>query len=233
MGFIALNVNVISADDLKNVNRFTKMDVYTVVSISGDPQKQMFKTPVNHNAGSNPTWNFSIKFAVDDSLAHQNPLSLDFKIKSKRILGDKDIGEVNVPVMELIDGKLPQSLDYQVRTPTGKLKGLLHFSYNFGDVVPAASGTPYAPPMQNGGYPYPSPLQGYGYPPPQQHPGYGAYPAQGGYGYPPVQQQQQQAPKNKLGIGWEAGLIGGKLGVLWVGDMVPDLAGMDMGGFDF
>ncbi|KAK1548874.1 hypothetical protein Q3G72_034610 [Acer saccharum] len=237
MGYLALNVNVISAEDLKDVNLITKMDVYAVVWISGDPHKQKFKTPVNHEAGPNPTWNFPIKFAVDDSLSHQNRLSIVFKIKSKRVLGDKDIGDVIVPVKELIDGKLPQFHRYPVMT-TGKPKGLLCFSYNFGDVVPAAAaefyepvtaypvGRPYPLPPA-AGYPYPPSQEtlGYAYPPPPQHPGYGAYPAQGGYGYPPK--------KNKPGMGLGAGLLGGKLGGLLIGDIVSDMAEMDMGGSDF
>ncbi|KAK3189756.1 hypothetical protein Dsin_029317 [Dipteronia sinensis] len=214
MGYKALDVNVISAKDLKDVNFITKMDVYAVVSISGDSQKQKFKTPVNHDGGSNPTWNFPVKFTVDDSLAHQNRLSIVFKIKSERTLGDKDIGEVIVPVKELIDtpgdGKSPQFLSYQVRTPTGKPKGQLHFSYKFGDVVTTAAakfdepvtaypvgvagsssaayaaGTPYPPPPA-AGYPYPPSQEkvGYAYPPPMQNGGYPPPPQNGGYPPPP------------------------------------------------
>ncbi|KAK3184911.1 hypothetical protein Dsin_032197 [Dipteronia sinensis] len=80
MGYKALDVNVISAKDLKDVNLITKMDVYAVVSISGDSQKQKFKTPVKHDGGSNPTWNFPVKFNVDDSLAHQNGMDWDFGV---------------------------------------------------------------------------------------------------------------------------------------------------------
>ncbi|KAF5181812.1 Src2 [Thalictrum thalictroides] len=211
MEYRPLEINVISAKDLKDVNLFSKMDVYAVVSISGDLRSRQ-KTPVDHNSGKNPTWNYSIKFTIDENMAKQNRLILVFQLKSERSLGDKLIGEVHVPIKELLDnlgdGKAPQFVSYQVRKPDGKSKGVLNFSYKFGDKIvsempkykgdepvtayPAypppgaaagASSAAYPPPPQHGGYPpqaggYP-PAQTGGYPP-------AGYPPPGGYGAPPV-----------------------------------------------
>ncbi|WCJ23511.1 Calcium-dependent lipid-binding (CaLB domain) family protein [Euphorbia peplus] len=210
-----LEINLIAAKDLNHVNLFTKMDVYAVVSISGDdPQlpNQTTKTPVAHGGGTNPTWNFPAKFTVNEAPAQQNRLNLVFQLRCDRALGDKDIGEVNVPIKELLDsigdGKSMQFVSFQVRKPSGKPKGELNFSFRFSDKVvsslnvhkveEAVPVTAYpappppqhlvgpstaAPPYGAAPMPYPPPPpQGYGYPPPQ----YAGYPPQQpGYGYPP------------------------------------------------
>ncbi|KAG6664297.1 hypothetical protein CIPAW_02G083700 [Carya illinoinensis] len=256
MGYRTLEINVTSAKDLKDLNLFSKMDVYVVVSLSGDKQKA--KTKVDREGGTSPSWNFPVKFTIDESAARQNRLNLEFKLRCDRSLGgDKDIGVVYVPVTELLnstgDGKSMQFVSYQVTKPSGKPQGILNFSYKFIDKV-AAGGEPLvpegkayepvtaypAPVVGTSALPYdgfyppaaaphpPPPPYGYGYPPPP--PGYGYPPPPPGYGYQPAVQQPQK--KNKFGMGLGAGLLGGALGGLLIGDMVSD-AGCDAGFGDF
>ncbi|KAM7259993.1 hypothetical protein ACFE04_015734 [Oxalis oulophora] len=132
-----LQLQIISAKHLKDVNYIGKMDVYVVVSLSGDaasPQK--IKTSVDRDGGTNPTWNFPMKFTVTDSLAQQDRLTLHFKLKCERLVGgDRDIGEVNVPVKEFLDSTMngsTQFVTYQVRKPSGRPQGSLNFSYRVG-----------------------------------------------------------------------------------------------------
>ncbi|CAL0334941.1 unnamed protein product [Lupinus luteus] len=215
MEYRTLELNVVSAKDIKNVNLLSKMNVYAVVSISGDPQNpQKTKTHVHRDGGTNPTWNFPVKFTVNESLAHQNRLYLEIKLISDRTLaGDTLIGTVNIPVKELIDNPGDGSfrhVSYLVRTQSGKDKGSLNLSYKFGEKFTApAKAAPSPTPMV---YPptaaYPPPALGskqepvmaypasvgssatppFGVAPPHQY-GYG-YPQtqQPGYGYPPAQQ---------------------------------------------
>ncbi|KAL9407826.1 hypothetical protein AB3S75_046381 [Citrus x aurantiifolia] len=227
-----LDLNVISAKHLKDVHFISKMDVYAVVSISGDHtiKKQKVKTHVDRSGGSNPTWNFPIKFTFNESLAQQNRLTLNFKIKSDGLLGDKTVGEVIVPIKELLDSSSSSSssgdaksmkfVTYQVRSSSGKPKGELHFSYKFSESTVlkthAKAGEPvtaYPAPMAAGSssvpYAYPPPPQaGYGYPPPQPQGAApnGAYPPQQpGYGYPPPQPQQGYGyppPQPQQGYGY-------------------------------
>jgi hypothetical protein len=157
-----LEINLISARDLKDVNHFSKMDVYAAVWLSGDSQiKQKAKTNVDRNSGTSPSWNnFPMRFTFDESAANQNRLILVFKLRCERSLGgDKDVGEVYVPVKELLDyvgdGKSMQFVSYRVRKPSGKPKGALNFSYRFSQKV-AYPVEPSAPPF-DGSYP-PSPL---------------------------------------------------------------------------
>ncbi|XP_057495132.1 protein SRC2-like [Actinidia eriantha] len=208
MEYRLLDVTVISAENLKDVNLISKMDVYVEVSIGGDPVGKQ-KTHVDKDGGKNPKWNHRLKFDVGVGILAANPaLPILFKIRSDRPLGDKDIGDVSVPIEELLleaDGD-ERVVEYQVRTPSGKPKGTFKFSYKFGVKLASPAEPPPPPPKSEntGGeavtaypahpgpgaaYPllthvgYAQPHPGYGYPPPQ--PGYGALPLAPGYGVPP------------------------------------------------
>ncbi|RDY02469.1 Protein SRC2, partial [Mucuna pruriens] len=218
MEYRTLELNIESAKDLKDVNLFSKMDVYAVVSLSGDPlHPQVATTHVHKDGGTNPTWNYPTKFSVNESLAKENRLSLEIKLISDRTLaGDTVIGTIYVPVKELLDnpgdGSSFRQVSYKVMIPSGKKsKGSFNFSYKFSihlaTPAPAPEATSKAgqepvmayPPQAAAGsstapygtaYP-PLPQQyaaGYGYPP--QQPMHGGYPpAQSAYGYPPQTQQ--------------------------------------------
>ncbi|CAJ2662128.1 unnamed protein product [Trifolium pratense] len=202
MEYRILELNIISAKDLKDVNVFSKMDVYAVVSISGDPvNPQTAPTNIHRDGGKNPTWNFPIKFTINESLANQNRLSLEIKLLSNRTLaGDTVIGTVHIPLKELLDNPAGDSfrqVSYQVRSSSGKAKGNLNLSYKLGEHVAAPASLKskksekheavkgkqepvmaYPPPgvaVGSSSVPYGTP-----YPPPPQHGGGG-----GGYGYPP------------------------------------------------
>lgn len=200
-----LDITLISASDLKDVNLMSKMDVYAVVSISGDNAKKQ-KTPVDKDSGSNPKWNYTVKFTVFESAVQQNMLTLKIKLVSDRSFGDKEIGEVQLPIKELLDNYKDESgekrVSYSVRLPSGKSKGNLNFAYKFGEkftaqapapaqpAYKAAAGGPvvaYPPGHAAGpshGYPAPGgypPAGAYPYPPPGGYPP----PPQAGYGYPP------------------------------------------------
>ncbi|XWS57515.1 hypothetical protein CRYUN_Cryun09bG0180800 [Craigia yunnanensis] len=218
MEFRPLEINVISAKDLKDVNLFTKMDVYAVVSINGDHRTTQI-TPLDKDCGSNPKWNYTVKFTIDEAAAHQNHLNLVFCLKSDRMLGDKDIGTVQVPIKELLDQnngneKVEQKVSYNVRLPNGKPKGVLNFSYKFGEKFNKPVPQPPVPGAEamyvvdkHGEKPvmaYPPPSTGYpgpssGHPPPVAYPppphGMAGYPYPPPAGsYPPYGYPQAPAP---------------------------------------
>ncbi|XP_058201423.1 protein SRC2-like [Rhododendron vialii] len=214
MAYRRLEINVISAKDLKNVNLISKTHAYAIVSISGDPRaNQQQRTAVDRSGNASPTWNFPLTFAVEESAAQSNRLGVTFRIRCERTLGDKDIGEVHVPLSELIgptdDGELLQSDTYQVayyyfqvsspccslfsgrncevRRPSGKRnEGELNFSYKWG---PRMASAPAPPPLD--------------------------------YEYPPVQQPQQN--------NWLAKLLCVELGKLFIGDVISDGFGSELG----
>lgn len=175
-----LELNINSASDLENVNHITKMNVYAVITLSGDKKIQKAKTGVDRYGGSNPNWNHAVKFSVNERLAREGRLTLVVGLFSSRLLGNKDIGEVEVPLGYLLpstngngngNGHEMKFVTYQVRTPSEKMKGSLTFSYRFGG-TPIISGPAY----QQGPASWASPSQhGYGphcympQPPPPPH----------------------------------------------------------------
>ncbi|GMH28415.1 hypothetical protein Nepgr_030258 [Nepenthes gracilis] len=211
MAYRTLEVTVLSANDLKKAGLFSKMDLYVVVFLHGASTAAKHKTPIDRHGGRNPTWNSSVKFTIDELAAKQGRLTLVFHILRRKALGDKLVGEVNAPVKDLLSdddaattasgvGKSVQFVSYQVRKPSGMPRGVLNFSYKFGDTAnqsyepatafPAAAGssTAYPPSAPTAPPAYVVPEQ---YPPPSsplvEDYNYGAYPSAGaavGYGYP-------------------------------------------------
>lgn len=185
------------------------MDVYAVVSISGDPRgKSKQKTPVAKDGGTDPQWNHSMRFTIDEAAAQGNRLTLKIKLVSDRSFGDKKIGKVFVPIKQLLDEtakgvgeKSERTLTFAVRTPSGKEKGTVEFSYKFGEKYTVQAPPPPAKkaaepvtaypqgyPGSSSGYPaggaHPHPVgSAYAYPPPGGYP-----PPPQGYGYPPAPQ---------------------------------------------
>ncbi|XP_058752218.1 protein SRC2-like [Vicia villosa] len=202
MEYKTLQLNLASAKDLNNVNLLSKMQVYAIVSISGDPaNKQKTKTPLDREGGTNPAWNFSAKLTFNELLARQNRLTLEINLRCSGSLAvDKDVGSVQVPLSELVkqtgDGKTFQHVSYQVRKPNGKPKGSFNFSYKINEPVNHNHKVELEPVMVTG---YPSPAMGSNsapypivYPPPPTQPQY-----PDGYTYPspsPLYGEYQQTP---------------------------------------
>ncbi|XP_010259736.1 PREDICTED: protein SRC2 homolog [Nelumbo nucifera] len=137
-----LEITVISARDLRNVRRVFKshMRVYAVVSVSSDPNK-IQRTPVDQKGGTNPNWNCTMNFSLGecDLSVHRNkPILLSFKLCCNRTRGDKLLGEVFVPIIDLLNNAPPtgnstptRTISCQVRDLLGNLHGILNFSYKF------------------------------------------------------------------------------------------------------
>lgn len=141
-----LKLKIISASDVSHINIADKMDIYAIVSLTGDniQKKQAAKTPIDFDGGSNPTWNHSFKFSVNEEVAR---LTLKVKLFSYWLKGENDLylGEVNVSVKELLgsnplppltnvnDSKL-RLVIYPLKTKD-ETKGTLSFSYRFNPAV--------------------------------------------------------------------------------------------------
>ncbi|KAG7542745.1 C2 domain [Arabidopsis thaliana x Arabidopsis arenosa] len=101
-----LELKIVSASDVNHIDATDKMDVYAVVSINGDTtqQKQAAKTPIDYDGGSNPTWNHTVKFSVNEREANEGLLTITVKLFSYWLDGDNDLylGEVNISVQELL-----------------------------------------------------------------------------------------------------------------------------------
>lgn len=195
MEYRSLDLKIISAKGLKNVNLFAKMNVFAMASLSSDPSSKK-QTPVDKEGGENPTWNSSMEFSIPTS--NPSNLFLHIQLKCRSFLCHCLVGDVHIPVKDLLllaDGKPAHFVSYQVRKPSGKPQGVLSLSYKLWDRValpgpgsdqpmpdyhpsmgPVPSGGGYGPSCYGGppqsfvyGYP-PTVPQGYGdvYPPMQQ-----------------------------------------------------------------
>jgi hypothetical protein len=135
-----LEVTLISAKDLKRVTLFSKMRVYAVASISGgDPRLPTHRTYADREGGRNPVWQAPLRFTIPPP-ADPHALALHVLLRAERAFGDRDVGEVFVPVRDLAAagcgrGGEQRHLSYQVRSPvSGRKRGVLHISYRLTDV---------------------------------------------------------------------------------------------------
>ncbi|KAM0870188.1 hypothetical protein ACQ4PT_040175 [Festuca glaucescens] len=149
MAYRVLEVTLLSAKDLKNVNLITRMEVYAVATISGDPITRQC-TPPDPHGGRNPTWNATLRFSVPPTVdATTGGGCLHILLRVQRMFGtDRDVGEVIVPLAEILASvgdhggddlsgpTLPQFASYQIhkvhRTETC---GELYLTYRLGPVV--------------------------------------------------------------------------------------------------
>ncbi|KAL6653082.1 hypothetical protein ACP70R_012007 [Stipagrostis hirtigluma subsp. patula] len=141
MAYRELELTLLSARDLKNVNLFTRMEVYAVVTISGDQLTRQCTAPDPYG-GRNPTWNAALRFAVPPTAAAAAGACLHVLLRAERALGDRDVGEVIVPLADLLatapdpGPRPPQLASYQVRKlHRSEPRGVLNVSYRLGPVV--------------------------------------------------------------------------------------------------
>ncbi|KAF0925665.1 hypothetical protein E2562_017233 [Oryza meyeriana var. granulata] len=143
MAYRVLVVTLVSAKDLKKVTVFSKMRVYAVASISGgDPWVPTHRTHADREGGRSPMWHAPLRFPIPAAGAagDTRALALHVLLRAERVFGDLDVGEVFVPVQDLVaaapdDGE-HRHLSYQVHRPvSGRKCGVLHISYNITDDV--------------------------------------------------------------------------------------------------
>ncbi|KAH7331425.1 hypothetical protein KP509_20G032300 [Ceratopteris richardii] len=124
-----LYVNVISAEDLKDVRHLERMQTYAVVRIDSGGQLDAspeFETRVDEVGGCNPVWNeeFFLTFSQKSSK------SLIIEILSEGLLGSKPVGKVEIPLDGLKEGGDFKYINKKVTLPNGDHQGKLYLSYN-------------------------------------------------------------------------------------------------------
>ncbi|XP_059629562.1 protein SRC2-like [Cornus florida] len=141
MAYHTLDITIISAEGLDDVNLVTKMDVYVVASISGVRKL----TRADKHGGTKPKWNHHMNYFVAESALQKPDLCLTFTLRSDRVLGDKDIGYVYVPLPDLLAGNTTSErvVEYPVQKPPEEPKGTLKFSYKYdGKFTPPHTAAP-------------------------------------------------------------------------------------------
>ncbi|WVZ83478.1 hypothetical protein U9M48_030620 [Paspalum notatum var. saurae] len=177
MAYRELELTLLSAQDLKNVNLITRMDVYAVVTISGNPLTRQCTAPDPYG-GRHPCWNATLRFAVPPTPAAAAGACLHVLLRAERVLGDRDVGEVVVPLADLLAAapstasgpQPPQLASYQVRkVHRWEPRGVLNVAYRLGPVVapvePPVMAYPVSVPQQQPSHP-----AAQAYPPPAPRP---------------------------------------------------------------
>ncbi|KAG6548515.1 hypothetical protein Mapa_010003 [Marchantia paleacea] len=251
-----LELNIVSAVDLKKVKTLGEQHCYVVAYVYGNQQKA---TKADQTGGLNPVWNATLTLTCDEQLLHSHDSFLTVEIHSHGTLRNKLVGSVAVPLHELLarDGQKAsnQIMAFQVLRPSGKIKGTLNMAVKLGEVrtvqryqsqqrMPnvgqqsqypsagfSAAGTSYRPPFAPQMQYQPQYGAGGAYPQMMQPPmmyGGNSHMGMGGYGYGAYPQPRQ---RRSGGMGFGTGLMGGALGGLLVGDMLNDFGDNDCGDY--
>ncbi|KAM0871593.1 hypothetical protein ACQ4PT_039276 [Festuca glaucescens] len=209
-----LDLTLVSASKLKDVNFISDMEVYAVSSLNGDPRTRQ-QTQTDREGETDPIWH-ETRFFGDD----------------------RDVGEVFIPLADLLAGACagatpPRRASYQVRkVQCTKRCGKLSVSYRLGPVM--------VPLLQDTGCwsdPYPLPPWGF-YPPTYNYMQEGQqaavprYPLAGVRMPPALRSSSGGAAATSAGtknimknssseLGFGAGLHGGGFERMLLGDMPP------------
>ncbi|PUZ66298.1 hypothetical protein GQ55_3G296900 [Panicum hallii var. hallii] len=151
-----LELTLVSARDLRAVNLVSKMEVYAVAYLAGDPRSRQ-RVATDHAGGRDPTWNQTVHITVPASGAGSGAVRV--LLRTERALGsDRDVGEVLLPLPDVLAGAGDGPTEAAAacfpvrRVGSSKRHGVLNVSYKLGgvvcpDLVTRAEG---APPVQAG-----------------------------------------------------------------------------------
>ncbi|CAM0907364.1 unnamed protein product [Alopecurus aequalis] len=144
MAHRVLELTLVSASDLKDVNMLSHMEVYAVASIYGDPRTRQC-THTDRCRGRNPEWHDTFRLAVPPTAAAASSAGsyLHVLLRTERAFGfdDREVGEVLVPVADLLAGACASGTQrrcasYQVRkVQCTEHYGVLSVSYRLGPVM--------------------------------------------------------------------------------------------------
>ena len=133
--------------NIHHVHQLRKMNLFALVSIWDNnnnlcSRSSQEKTSIDSVGNTKPKWNFHVTFNIDITRAQENHLALVVKFKSRWIIGDRDIGEVCVPITELLEGfgnanavAHEKHMSKSVLNPNGTSQGTLSFYYKFGNTI--------------------------------------------------------------------------------------------------
>lgn len=127
-----LELNLISAQGLKKASAFGRNTCYGVVYIY--PSEKM-ATGVDRNGGENPSWNEKLTLSCDDKLLRQGRSVITVEIYSFGSFSNKIVGTAKISLVDVgkQQGEEPQFMAYEVRRPSGKVKGVLNLSVKVGE----------------------------------------------------------------------------------------------------
>ena len=130
-----LEMTLISARNLKDVNFISKMETYVVINL---PPNSEFTTKVDSKGGVNPHWNESFHLLLPKTLLQIGESRIKMEIYTLSTLGPKFVGEVNIPLSDVSTSthyNKTQYKSYPIKVASGDFHGELHISFNLKDKV--------------------------------------------------------------------------------------------------
>nr|ABK24127.1 unknown [Picea sitchensis] len=97
----AIEVRIISAQDLEDVKLIGKMRCYAVLYI--DPEHKA-STRIDENGGINPFWNELLVLQADDELLSQNMAAVNVDIYARGHMRDKLVGTSRILISQVLKG---------------------------------------------------------------------------------------------------------------------------------
>lgn len=169
---ISLELKIMHCKDLRAFNFFQKLLVYVLVSIISEDDHELKvdkdrqrRTPTDPEGDGDPEWNHEMRFDLSEvSLQNRDRLFIHFDLRHEGLyFGDKVIGEVRVPLKDLVreTSGIVRFMSYQVRSPDGKPNGVLRFSCKVNGIdspKPEISGYPVIDYQHQSPSPSPSPV---------------------------------------------------------------------------
>ena len=163
-----LELNIISAQDLKEINLFGRMQTYGVAWINFEDK---LTTQIDRIGGANPTWNDKLIFRVEERFLHSETSALMVEIYCVGYLRDTLVGSVRVLISNFLKGY--GSKDFtgmsfsavQIRRSSGRPQGILNLGCMILDGLdlermnrfsPSRRGVGYRDLMGNSNQPMPS-----------------------------------------------------------------------------
>ncbi|CAM6108471.1 unnamed protein product [Calypogeia fissa] len=141
-----LELNVISAQNLKKVKNFGHQSCYAVGYISSSDKKS---TKVDKEGGTNPTWNAKLTLSCDEKLLQRGRSHITVDIYSHGTFGNKLVGTSKISLLEIgkqaATGAPPKFLSFEVCRRSGKVQGVLNLSVKVGEkrYIADKSGKPF------------------------------------------------------------------------------------------
>lgn len=128
----AIEVRIISAQDLEDVRLIGKMRCYAVVYI--DPEHKAY-TRIDEHGGRNPFWNQLLVLQADEELLSHNLAAVNVDIYARgHIRSDKLVGTSRILLSQVLKGgdaaniydNPVDCLSVLVRRPSGRPQGILN-----------------------------------------------------------------------------------------------------------
>lgn len=126
-----LELNVISAQNLKKVQKFGNQACYVVAYIHSRDKKA---SRVDKEGGLNPKWNAKLTLTCDDKLLQREGKYITMEIYSRGTFRNKLIGSSRISLFDV--GKQaaaaapPKRLSFEVQRKSGTVQGALNVSVN-------------------------------------------------------------------------------------------------------